>query len=76
MMMASSNSTTSTIITSSPATPLKPMAMVVDNSLITLEFRRQKAKELQEYFKQKELDKANQGPFFRFIANNEISNES
>ncbi|KAF5955278.1 hypothetical protein HYC85_008134 [Camellia sinensis] len=42
--------------------------------VITMEFQRQKAKELQEYFKQKKLDEADQGPFFGFIAKNEISN--
>ncbi|CAI0396356.1 unnamed protein product [Linum tenue] len=41
---------------------------------VTLEFQRQKAKELQEYFKQKKLEEANQGPFFGFIGKNEISN--
>lgn len=42
--------------------------------MITLEFQRQRAKELQEYFKQKKLDEADQGPFFGFIGKNEISN--
>lgn len=42
--------------------------------MITLEFQRQKAKELQDYFKQKKLEAADQGPFFGFIAKNEISN--
>nr|GMC52512.1 light-harvesting complex-like protein OHP2, chloroplastic [Ipomoea batatas] len=37
---------------------------------------RQKAKELQEYFKQKKAEEANQGPFFGFIGKNEISNGS
>ncbi|CAI0557025.1 unnamed protein product [Linum tenue] len=41
---------------------------------VTLEFQRQKAKELQEYFKQRKLEEANQGPFFGFIGKNEISN--
>lgn len=45
-----------------------------DKNVITLEFQRQKAKELQEYFKQKKLEDANQGPFFGFIGKNEISN--
>nr|GLL48019.1 light-harvesting complex-like protein OHP2, chloroplastic [Ipomoea trifida]GMD85140.1 light-harvesting complex-like protein OHP2, chloroplastic [Ipomoea batatas]GMD94114.1 light-harvesting complex-like protein OHP2, chloroplastic [Ipomoea batatas] len=73
----------------SPPTPVKPVppsasppppppkpAAVEDKtaSAITLEFQRQKAKELQEYFKQKKLDDANQGPFFGFIGKNEISN--
>jgi len=45
-----------------------------DKNVITLEFQRQKAKELNEYFKQKKLEEANQGPFFGFIGKNEISN--
>ncbi|XP_022939849.1 light-harvesting complex-like protein OHP2, chloroplastic [Cucurbita moschata] len=69
----------------SPTPPLKPTpppsqtppspayAAKLDN-VITLEFQRQKAKELQEYFKQKKLDEADQGPFFGFIGKNEISN--
>jgi len=39
-----------------------------------VEFQRQKAKELQEYFKQKKLEAAGQGPFFGFQPKNEISN--
>ncbi|KAI3460461.1 hypothetical protein Pfo_017124 [Paulownia fortunei] len=56
--------------------PPKPVAVaaVEDKSVITLEFQRQKAKELQEYFKQKKLEEANLGPFFGFIGKNEISN--
>ncbi|KAJ7974016.1 One helix protein 2 [Quillaja saponaria] len=46
----------------------------VDKGVITLEFQRQKAKELQEYFKQKKLEKADQGPAFGFVGKNEISN--
>lgn len=57
----------------SPPPPPKPAA-VQDKNVITLEFQRQKAKELQEYFKQKKLEAADQGPFFGFIAKNEISN--
>ncbi|CAN1268097.1 Light-harvesting complex-like protein OHP2, chloroplastic [Linum perenne] len=45
-----------------------------DKGVVTLEFQRQKAKELQQYFKQKKLEEANQGPFFGFIPKNEISN--
>ncbi|GAA0171903.1 hypothetical protein LIER_41243 [Lithospermum erythrorhizon] len=48
--------------------------VVVDKNVITTEFQRQKAKELQEYFKKKKLEEANQGPFFGFINKNEISN--
>ncbi|KAK1371378.1 light-harvesting complex-like protein OHP2, chloroplastic [Heracleum sosnowskyi] len=62
------------------APPPKPVAVsppVVENgkkSAVTMEFQRQKAKELQEYFKKKKLEEANQGPFFGFLAKNEISN--
>ncbi|WCJ43315.1 Light-harvesting complex-like protein OHP2 chloroplastic [Euphorbia peplus] len=61
---------------SSSPPPPKPAAQVVAGSsnVTTLEFQRQKAKELQEYFKLKKLEQANQGPFFGFIAKNEISN--
>ncbi|KAJ6335879.1 hypothetical protein OIU78_012478 [Salix suchowensis] len=62
---------------SSPvAPPPKPAAQVAvdDKNAITLEFQRQKAKELQQYFKQKKLEKADQGPFFGFVGNNEIAN--
>lgn len=71
----------------SPPVPLKPTPpspppsstvappVVGDNkNVITLEFQRQKAKELQEYFKQKKLEEADQGPFFGFIGKNEIAN--
>ncbi|KAL2334956.1 hypothetical protein Fmac_016169 [Flemingia macrophylla] len=55
--------------------PQKPPTVVGDDkNVITLEFQRQKAKELQEYFKQKKLEEANQGPFFGFIGKNEINN--
>lgn len=43
-------------------------------NVITLEFQRQKAKELQEYFKQKKLEEADQGPAFGFVGKNEINN--
>lgn len=55
--------------------PQKPDTVVGDDkNVVTLEFQRQKAKELQEYFKQKKLDEATQGPFFGFIGKNEINN--
>ncbi|KAL3504531.1 hypothetical protein ACH5RR_034372 [Cinchona calisaya] len=62
-----------------PPTPSAPsklvaVAAVEDKNVITLEFQRQKAKELQEYFKQKKLEEADQGPFFGFIGKNEIAN--
>lgn len=68
---------------SPPSPPLKPSPpsqspaqayAAKQNNVITLEFQRQKAKEIQEYFKQKKLDEADQGPFFGFIGKNEISN--
>ncbi|KAJ8760465.1 hypothetical protein K2173_015132 [Erythroxylum novogranatense] len=67
----------------SPPTPSPPVApppkpgtqvTVGDKSIITLEFQRQKAKELQDFFKQRKLEEANQGPFFGFIGKNEIIN--
>ncbi|GLU16487.1 hypothetical protein SLE2022_329200 [Rubroshorea leprosula] len=63
--------------TSSPSpAPPKPASLAVgkDENVITLEFQRQKARELQEYFKQKKLEESNQGPFFGFIGKNEIAN--
>lgn len=57
-----------------PSPPPKPAVAVEDKNVVTLEFQRQKAKELQEYFKQKKLEEANVGPFFGFIAKNEIAN--
>ncbi|KAB2635314.1 serine/threonine-protein kinase [Pyrus ussuriensis x Pyrus communis] len=62
-----------------PQQPSKPeqvsgLTMVEDMNAVTLEFQRQKAKEIQEYFKQKKLEEANQGPFFGFVGKNEISN--
>ncbi|XVF39041.1 hypothetical protein PTKIN_Ptkin01aG0003700 [Pterospermum kingtungense] len=61
---------------SSPPPPPKPasVAAVGDQNVITLEFQRQKAKELQDYFKQKKLEESNQGPFFGFLGKNEIAN--
>ncbi|KAF9687054.1 hypothetical protein SADUNF_Sadunf02G0053800 [Salix dunnii] len=62
---------------SSPvAAPPKPAAQVAveDKNAITMEFQRQKAKDLQEYFKKKKLEEADQGPFFGFVGNNEIVN--
>lgn len=42
--------------------------------VVTLEFQRQKAKELQEYYKTKKLEAAAQGPAFGFVGKNEINN--
>lgn len=59
----------------SPSPPQKAAAVVGDGkNVITLEFQRQKAKELQEYFKQKKLEEAEQGPTFGFVGKNEINN--
>lgn len=41
---------------------------------VTFEYQRKVAKELQDYFKQKKLEAADQGPFFGFIGKNEIAN--
>ncbi|KAB2093026.1 hypothetical protein ES319_A02G068500v1 [Gossypium barbadense] len=61
-----------------PTTPPPPSssspAPVRDQNVISLEFQRKKAKELQDYFKQKKLEESNQGPFFGFIGKNEIGN--
>ena len=57
-----------------PAAPVSGVTMVEDKNVVTLEFQRQKAKEIQDYFKQKKLEEANQGPFFGFVGKNEISN--
>ncbi|KAB2030791.1 hypothetical protein ES319_D05G257500v1 [Gossypium barbadense] len=59
---------------SSPPSPPPSAAAVGDQNVITLEFQRQKAKELQEYFKQKKLEESSQGPFFGFLGKNEIAN--
>ncbi|KAL2519877.1 one-helix protein 2 [Forsythia ovata] len=65
-------------VTSPPPPPPTPTpsarVAVADKNVITLEFQRQKAKELQEYFKKKKLEDASQGPFFGFIGKNEIAN--
>lgn len=42
--------------------------------VVTLEYQRRIAKELQEYFRQKKLEDEDQGPFFGFNGRNEISN--
>lgn len=54
--------------------PPKPAVFEEGKGVITLEFQRQKARELQDYFKQKKLEAADQGPFFGFVPKNEISN--
>ncbi|VVB11684.1 unnamed protein product [Arabis nemorensis] len=60
---------------SSSPPPPPPLPVAGDGkSVITVEFQRQKAKELQDYFKQKKLEAAGQGPFFGFQPKNEISN--
>ncbi|CAL9188137.1 unnamed protein product [Musa hybrid cultivar] len=41
--------------------------------MVTLEYQRRVAKELQDYFKLKKLEEAD-GPFFSFLGKNEISN--
>ncbi|XP_028551901.1 light-harvesting complex-like protein OHP2, chloroplastic isoform X1 [Dendrobium catenatum] len=61
----------------SPAPPAKPVAAPSAGEVkgvVTLEFQRRMAKELQDYFRQKKLEEANQGPFFGFLGKNEIAN--
>ncbi|XP_019058523.1 PREDICTED: formin-like protein 16 isoform X1 [Tarenaya hassleriana] len=60
--------------TVSPPPPPPAATFEVGKGVITFEFQRQKAKELQDYFKQKKLEAANQGPFFGFLPKNEVSN--
>ncbi|KAK9163935.1 hypothetical protein Syun_004837 [Stephania yunnanensis] len=61
-----------------PAPPKAPVPRVApvaaESPVVTLEFQRKMAKELQDYFKQKKVEDANQGPFFGFIGKNEIAN--
>ncbi|KAK8580156.1 hypothetical protein V6N13_143280 [Hibiscus sabdariffa] len=59
---------------SSSPPPAPSTAAVGDQNVITLEFQRQKAKELQEYFKKKKVEESSQGPFFGFLGKNEIAN--
>ncbi|KAK1555171.1 hypothetical protein Q3G72_022918 [Acer saccharum] len=55
--------------------PASGVAIVEDKNGVTLEFQRLKAKELQDYFKQKKFEEANKAaPFFGFLPKNEISN--
>ncbi|KAL2232221.1 UNVERIFIED_CONTAM: Light-harvesting complex-like protein OHP2, chloroplastic [Sesamum indicum] len=49
-----------------------PGAAVTDKNVITLELQRPSAKELQEYIRQRKLEEADRGPFFGFIAKNEV----
>ncbi|XP_026391559.1 light-harvesting complex-like protein OHP2, chloroplastic [Papaver somniferum] len=43
-------------------------------NVVTMEFQRKMAIELQEYFRKKKLEEASQGPFFGWVAKNEIGN--
>ncbi|KAK4742199.1 hypothetical protein SAY87_000200 [Trapa incisa] len=63
-----------TAVSPSQVQSKRASVVVDDGRAITLEFQRQKAKELQEYFKQKKLEEASQGPFFGFLGKNEITN--
>ncbi|CAN6460202.1 unnamed protein product [Victoria cruziana] len=63
----------------SPSPPTKPATAgtLSDSKMpatVTIEYQRRMAKELQEYFRQKKLEEANEGPFFGFLGKNEISN--
>lgn len=66
--------TTNTPVASPTRSPLKKSAES-DVTGVTLEYQRKVAKELQDYFKKKKLEEAaDRGPFFGFIAKNEIGN--
>ncbi|KAG0500518.1 hypothetical protein HPP92_000590 [Vanilla planifolia] len=65
--------------------PVKPEAASLQSpvvavgevkGVVTLEYQRRMAKELQEYFRQKKIEEAGQGPFFGFMGKNEITNGS
>ncbi|PIA47819.1 hypothetical protein AQUCO_01400424v1, partial [Aquilegia coerulea] len=58
----------------STPSPTKSSSIANDQSVITMEFQRKMAKELQEYFRQKKLEQAAQGPVFGWVKKNEISN--
>lgn len=60
----------------SPPKPVEKAAAagVAKVGVVTLEYQRQMAKEMQEYFRQKKLEEADQGPFFGFLGKNEIAN--
>lgn len=60
--------------TTVPPPPTAAAIVADDKNVVTLESQRQKAKELQDYFKKKKLEEADKGPFFGFIGKNEISN--
>nr|XP_018677271.1 PREDICTED: leiomodin-2-like isoform X1 [Musa acuminata subsp. malaccensis] len=66
----SSSASSSPLAPPSPAPAQAPLQPVV----VTLEYQRRVAKELQDYFKQRKLEEADQGPFFGFLTKNEISN--
>ncbi|CAA6666250.1 unnamed protein product [Spirodela intermedia] len=51
-----------------------PAPVFAGDGVVTLEYQRKRAKEMQEYFRQKKLEEANQGPFFGFLGKNEIAN--
>ena len=62
-----------------PITPSQPQpqsqpAKAKVEAGVTLEYQRKMAKEMQDYFKQKKLEEADQGPFFGFTGKNEIAN--
>ncbi|OVA09179.1 hypothetical protein BVC80_27g12 [Macleaya cordata] len=59
---------------SKPVSNVTGVAQISTQNAVTMEYQRKMAKELQEYFRQKKLEEANQGPFFGFIGKNEISN--
>ncbi|XP_078428084.1 light-harvesting complex-like protein OHP2, chloroplastic [Wolffia australiana] len=59
---------------SATPTPKSAATPPLVSSTVTLEYQRKMAKEMQEYFRQKKLEQADKGPFFGFLAKNEIAN--
>ncbi|GJU19858.1 light-harvesting complex-like protein OHP2, chloroplastic [Tanacetum coccineum] len=62
------------VVSPLPETMAAAAVVVGEKSGVTIEYQRQRAKEMQQYFKKKKSEESSQGPFFGFLAKNEISN--
>ncbi|KAH9305088.1 hypothetical protein KI387_009492 [Taxus chinensis] len=70
-----SSSDSSSITAARPPPPPPVLSSMPRTSAVTIEYQRQRAKELQEYFRQKAAeDQASQSRVFGFTPKNEISN--
>ncbi|KAI3930384.1 hypothetical protein MKX01_003412 [Papaver californicum] len=58
----------------SASKPIVSTGVSSSQNVVTMEFQRKMAIELQEYFRKKKLEEASQGPFFGWVAKNEIGN--